>query len=75
MALIFSAVAAAGVAARFAWMRLPWPATVIGSVLALLFAPLVLQSLPDRFVDGRRALIVFAGAACALAAIGWRRMI
>ena len=66
------AVAAVAVGVRFAWTRLPWPAAIIGGGLAILFAPLLLQPLPDRFVDGRGALIVFAAAAGALAFAGWR---
>lgn len=65
------AVAAAAVGVHFAWMRLPWPAAVIGGGFVFLFAPLLLQPLPDRFVDGRVALIVFAAAAAGLAAVGW----
>lgn len=65
------AVAALGMAVRLAWVRLPWPAAVIGGGLVILFAPLILQLLPDRFVDGRAALITFAAAAGALAIAGW----
>lgn len=65
------AVAAAAAAVRFAWMRLPWPAIVIAGGLVLLFAPLLLRPLPDWFVDGWGALIVFAAAAGALALVGW----
>lgn len=47
---------------------IPWYAAVIGGGLSILLAPLVLQQLPDRFVDGRSALIAFSAAslACAL---------
>lgn len=55
-----------------AWRALPWYATVIGGGAALLFAPLLLQPLPDRFVDGRGGLIVFAAGAVLLAAAMWR---
>jgi hypothetical protein len=68
------AVAAALGAVWLAWMRLPWPATVIGAGFAVLFAPLLLQPLPDRFVDGRTSLLVFSLAALVLAGIGWARM-
>jgi hypothetical protein len=71
--LAVSAAAALG-ALRFAWMRLPVPATVIGAGFAVLFAPLLLQPLPDRFVDGRTSLLVFSLAALVLAAVGWARM-
>jgi hypothetical protein len=40
----------------------PWYAAVIGSGGMLLVAPLVLRPLPDHFVNGRSALIVFASA-------------
>ena len=40
---------------------------VIGGGLAILMAPLALQQFPDRFVDGRAALLSFAGASAALA--------
>ena len=68
-------IAACALAARFAWVRLPLPAAVISGGLAMLFAPLALQSLSDRFVDGRCALVVFAAIAGALAATAWGRVI
>jgi hypothetical protein len=40
----------------------PWYAAIIGGGFALLAAPLVLRWFPDRFVDGRSAPLVFAGA-------------
>jgi hypothetical protein len=40
--------------------RVPWYALVIGAGLAVLSAPLVLRPFPDRFVDGRSALLTFA---------------
>ena len=55
-----------------AWRTLPWYATVIASGAALLFAPLLLQPLPDSFVNGRRGLLVFATAAVLLAGLMWR---
>jgi hypothetical protein len=55
-----------------AWRALPWYATVIGSGAALLFAPLLLQPLPDSFVNGRRGLLVLATGAVVLAAVMWR---
>jgi hypothetical protein len=66
-------VAGAAAALRLA----PWYAAVIGGGLAVLVAPLVLQVFPDRFVDGRGALIAFGGASAGFAillialAIGW----
>jgi hypothetical protein len=43
------------------WRSVPWYATVIGGGGVLLAAPLALRPFPDRFVNGRGALIVFAG--------------
>ncbi len=51
----------------FALHRLPVAAAIIGAGLALLCAPLVLQSLPDSFVDGRRGLAALAAVAAGLA--------
>jgi hypothetical protein len=55
-----------------AWSALPWYATVIGGGAALLFAPLLLQPLPDSFVNGRRGLLVLGAGAVMLAALMWR---
>ena len=49
-----------------AWQRLPMYAAIIGGGIALLAAPLLLQSLPDSFVNGRRGLLSFAGLALLL---------
>ena len=38
----------------------PWYALIIGAGLAILAAPLTLRPFPDRFVDGRSALLAFA---------------
>jgi hypothetical protein len=56
-----------GIAA--AWMLIPWYAAVIGGGGAILLAPLALQVFPDHIVDGKTALIAFAGAAVVLAAL------
>jgi len=48
---------------------IPWYAAVIGGGGAILLAPLLLQLFPDGVVDGRTALIAFAAAAAALAAL------
>jgi hypothetical protein len=37
-------------------------AAIIAGGLSVLFAPLVLRALPDRFVDGAGALVAFAAA-------------
>ena len=65
MAIALAATAAGIAAAAHA---LPWPALVIGAGAMLLAAPLVLRRMPDRFVDGRAALVALAAAtaACAL---------
>ena len=44
-----------------AWRILPWPAAVIAAGTAILGAPLLLRPLPDRFVNGRAALLAFSG--------------
>ena len=62
---------AGAVALVFAWRALPWYATVIGAGAALLFAPLLLQPLPDTFVNGRRGLLVFAAGTAVLAGLMW----
>lgn len=50
------------------WQAVPWYATILGGGIAVLIAPLILPSFSDRFVDGRRGLIVFA--ALTLVALG-----
>jgi hypothetical protein len=60
-------VAAATYAVAFASRTLTWYVAVIGGGGALLIAPLLLQPLPDTFVNGRRGLIAFAFAALAFA--------
>jgi hypothetical protein len=45
----------------------PWYAVVIGSGLAILAAPLVLQQCSDTFVDGNGALIAFSAGTAILA--------
>lgn len=54
----------------FAWQYLPLPSAIIGGGAMVLFAPLLLQPLPDTFVDGRRGLLTFTlvGVGLALAA-------
>ena len=51
----------------FAWRRLPFYAAVIGGGAMILIAPLLLQPMPDSFVDGRRGLLAFAAVGLALA--------
>jgi hypothetical protein len=62
---------AAGTAGVLGWRALPWYATVIGAGAALLLAPLLLQPLPDSFVNGRRGLLMLAAGSALLAALLW----
>lgn len=55
-------------AVAFAAQTLPWYAAIIGGGAALLVTPLLLQPMPDSFVDGRRGLLVFAAVSAGLAA-------
>jgi hypothetical protein len=64
-----SALAFAGLA--FAWRYVPLPAAVIGGG-AMVIAPILLQPLPDSFVNGRLGLVTFTGLAIALAFMGGR---
>jgi hypothetical protein len=59
-------------AVAFASRTLPWYVAVIGGGGALLVAPLLLQPLPDAFVNGRRGLVTFALAASVAACLAWR---
>jgi hypothetical protein len=56
-------------AAQFAWRHVPLYAAAIGGGAMVLLAPLLLQPLPDSFVNGRRGLLFFAGLALALTLI------
>jgi hypothetical protein len=51
-----------------AWRHIPWYAAIIGGGAMILFTPLLLRPLPDAFVDGPAALLVFSGLAVLLAA-------
>jgi hypothetical protein len=51
----------------FAWRYVPLVAAVIGGGAMLLIAPLVLRPLPDSFVDGAPALLLFTGLGLGLA--------
>ncbi len=53
------------------WWVLPWHLQVIGGGAMLLFAPLLLQPLPDSFVNGRRGLLAFSTGAALLAGLMW----
>jgi len=47
---------------KLIWGVVPWYAAVIGGGAAVLATPLLLQPFPDSFVNGRGALLTFAGA-------------
>ncbi|HLL26637.1 MAG TPA: hypothetical protein VKT73_03165 [Xanthobacteraceae bacterium] len=53
----------------FASQTIPWYAAVIGGGAPVLFAPLLLRPLPDRFVNGRAALLTFSAAAAVIALV------
>lgn len=71
--ILFASIAIAllclAVGLTLAWRLVPWYAAIIGGGAMVLTAPLVLQLFPDSFVDGRGALIAFAGIGLALALI------
>ena len=58
-----------GVGVAVAWRTVPWYAAVIGGGGVLLAAPLLLRPFPDAFVNGRAALVTFAGASMVLAVL------
>jgi len=68
--MLVAVVAPVAALARAASL-LPWYVALIGGGAALLFAPLLLQPLPDSFVNGRRGLLTFSAAAALLAAAMW----
>ena len=72
-ALLWSTIAVSAaltvLAAVFAWMRVPLYAAVIGGGGMVLIAPLLLQPLPDSFVNGRAGLLTFCGLALGLALV------
>lgn len=51
------------------WRMVPWYAAVIGGGAMLLVAPLLLQTLPDSFVNGRGALLTFCGLTLLMTAL------
>lgn len=52
---------------------LPWYAIAIGGGAMLLAAPLLLQPLPDSFLNGRGGLLTFAAGASLVAIAMWAR--
>jgi hypothetical protein len=73
--ILWATLAAVGVAAIVtidaALRILPWSAFIIGGGAMLLFAPLLLRPLPDRFVNGYAGLLAFAAGAVGAALILW----
>jgi hypothetical protein len=73
--VLWSTLAATGLAAAamlaMSWWALPWYLSLLGGGAMLLFAPLLLQPLPDSFVNGRRGLLAFSAGAVALAGLMW----
>lgn len=74
--LLFGTIAIAmvcfAIGITVAWRYIPWYAAIIGGGGVVLFAPLAMHPLPDSFVNGASALIVFCGASLLLAvAMTW----
>jgi hypothetical protein len=74
--LLFGSIAIAivclAIGITVAWRHIPWYAAIIGGGGVILIAPLAMHPLPDRFVDGASALIVFSGVSLVLtAAMAW----
>jgi hypothetical protein len=71
--LLWSTLAAGLLAAMVTalgwWAAGPWYVAVIGAGGAILFAPLLLKAFPDRFVDGRRGLVILAAGALLFATL------
>ena len=59
-------------ALALAWQRVPLYAAVIGAGAMALAAPLLLQPMPDSFVNGRLGLLTFTGLALALGLLAGR---
>ena len=68
--LLATGLAAASMLLK-SWWILPWYLSLLGGGAMLLFAPLLLQPLPDSFVNGRRGLLAFSACAVALAGLMW----
>ena len=66
-----AAIIASVMTVLFAWEALPWYAALMGGGLILLLAPLLLQPLPDSFVNGRASLVTFSAAAGFAAIAMW----
>jgi hypothetical protein len=70
-ATLVATTAAAASMLLQSWWVLPWYIALLGGGAVLLFAPLVLQALPESFVDSRRALLLLSACAVMLAALMW----
>ena len=71
-ATVAVALLVAASAIALAWRRLPLYAAIIGGGAMVLIAPPLLRPLPDRFVNGRRGLIVWAALGLALTLLAER---
>ena len=69
--ILFASIAIAAlslfIGVAYAWRTIPWYAAILGGGAAVIVAPMILQRLPDPFVDGRSALIIFTGSGALLA--------
>jgi len=65
------AMVSLAIGAALAWRTVPWFAIVIGGGAVLLAAPLLLRPFPDAFVNGRAALVTFAGASVLIVVMLW----
>jgi len=70
-AILWGSTMAAGIAAllaiRLGIRALPWHIAVLAGGAAILLAPMFLKPLPDRLIDDRGGLVLFAGLASVLA--------
>jgi hypothetical protein len=71
-ATVAVALLVAASAIALAWRRLPLYAAIIGGGAMVLIAPQLLRPLPDRFVNGRRSLILWAALGLALTLLAER---
>ena len=55
-----------GAGVAVVWWAVPWYAAVIGAGAMALAAPIALRPFPDAFVNGRGALVIFAGASAVM---------
>ena len=70
-AILFGSIAVAALSLLaglfFALQTIPWYAAVIGGGMPVLVAALLLRPLPDAFVNGRAALLLFSATAAVTA--------